>query len=68
MLYTLRMTGLCIQTHFVSCMDYIHIIHAYEIKGYIHIIHAYGFTMVLWYKIHGFMIHLFLNKLREKEC
>jgi len=36
-------------------------------KGYIHIIHAYGFTMVLWYKTHGFMIHLFLNKLRAME-
>jgi len=23
--------------------------------------------MILWYKTHGFMIHLFLNKLREME-
>ena len=30
----------------VSCMEYIHIIRAYDIKGYNHIIHAYGFTTV----------------------
>ena len=42
--------------HTYGIKRYIHIIHAYEIRRYAHIIHAYGF-----------MIYLFLNKLRARE-
>jgi len=77
MLYTLWLSGLCIQTHFVSSMEYIHSIHAYDIwDTCIHTIHTYGLEIawkILVFKqvVEKGMIYIFKDKFKyviEKKC